>query len=130
MQVKINDDFYIETDERNYVLKQRVLRAARDGSGFNEYFSYFYYPNIEQLCDAVVRKAPTGMDLSNVAELKAFMLSLKSEIKTCIESRGLAMVHRYIEAKRANPDQEVSGANVPVRAKRGPKPGSKRKAKK
>lgn len=136
MEVKINDTYSIESDERNFVLKRRILREARDGqgstgTGFNEYFDYTYYWTLEQLTRAVMEKTAKNSAATEIQELNDVFESCMYEITECLKSEGMQALYKFTMATREGTDPTgILRTNVPVKAKRGRKPGSKNKVKK
>jgi hypothetical protein len=131
MEVRINQIYSIESDERNFVLKRRILREARDGvgatgDGFNEYFDYTYYWDIEHLFQSLLKKTTQNSGAKTVQELQALWQQTTKEISDCIQSEGLKKLHAFTLAQRAG--ETTDAEDIPVKAKRGRPKGSTNKA--
>lgn len=89
MNVKINDDYYIESDNRNFVLRSRILRKARNGDGENEYFEYFYFGRLEDLFNNLIQRVVRNSEITTLTEMKELIAKTRKEVEECVKSSDL-----------------------------------------
>lgn len=107
MNVKINDDYYIESDNRNFVLRSRILRKSRSGDGDNEYFEYFYFGRLEDLFNNLIQRVVRNSEITTLTEMKELVAKTRKEVEECVMSSDLKVFMQKREA-------ETQGSPTPV----------------
>lgn len=99
MQINLINGFYIETDNRNYTLKQKYIGKRKDGSKKESVKIISHCGSLEQALELFLRinqvpkEAKLSVDLMAYASLveqsnKEAVRALKREIEVCGEYAG------------------------------------------
>ena len=99
MQINLINGFYIETDKRNFTLKQKYIGTRKDGTKKDAVKIISHCGNLEQALDLFLRinqvpkEAKIAVDLMSYASLveqsnKEAVRALKREIEVCGEYAG------------------------------------------
>ena len=99
MQINLINGFYIETDNRNYTLKQKYIGTRKDGTKKESVKIISHCGSLEQALEAFLklyqidRGARFAVDLMSYASLveqsnKEAVRALKREIEVCGEYAG------------------------------------------
>ena len=99
MQINLINGFYIETDNRNFTLKQKYIGTRKDGTKKDSVKIISHCGSLEQALDLFLRinqvpkEAKIAVDLMSYASLveqsnKEAVQALKREIEVCGEYAG------------------------------------------
>ena len=99
MQINLINGFYIETDNRNFTLKQKYIGTRKDGTKKESVKIISHCGSLEQALDLFLRinqvpkEAKMAVDLMSYASLveqsnKEAVRALKREIEVCGEYAG------------------------------------------
>ena len=99
MQINLINGFYIETDNRNYTLKQKYIGTRKDGTKKESVKIISHCGSLEQALELFLRinqvpkEAKMAVDLMSYASLieqsnKEAVRALKREIEVCGEYAG------------------------------------------
>ena len=91
--IEINESWGVDTaGDKNVILMKKVEKRVRDkekktwvNTGEYDWSVYGYYPNLESLLKAVVRKEITGEGLKNIEGIQNKIEDLEKVIKTTIK---------------------------------------------
>ena len=91
--IEINDNWAVDTDgDKNVILMKKVEKRIRDkqkktwvNTGEYDWSVYGYYPNLESLLKAVVRKEITGEGLKDIKSIQEKIEELEKVIKKTIK---------------------------------------------
>ena len=99
MQINLINGFYIETDNRNFTMKQKYIGTRKDGTKKESVKIISHCGSLEQALDLFLRinqvpkEAKMAVDLMSYASLveqsnKEAVRALKREIEVCGEYAG------------------------------------------
>lgn len=99
MQINLINGFYIETDNRNYTLKQKYIGTRKDGTKKESVKIISHCGSLEQALELFLRinqvpkEAKIAVDLMSYADFieqsnKEAVRALKREIEVCGEYAG------------------------------------------
>ena len=91
--IEINNSWAVDTDnDKNVILMKKVEKRVRDkqkktwvNTGEYDWSVYGYYPNLESLLKAVVRKEITGEGLKDIEGIQEKIEELEKVIKKTIK---------------------------------------------
>ena len=91
--IEINELWAVDTDgDKNVILMKKVEKRVRDkqkktwvNTGEYDWSVYGYYPNLESLLKAVVRKEITGEGLKDIESIQKKIEELEKVIKKTIK---------------------------------------------
>ena len=91
--IKINENWSVDTDgDKNVILMKKVEKRVRnkekktwENTGEYDWNVYGYYPNLESLLKAVVRKEITGEGLKDIEGIQKKIEELEKVIKKTIK---------------------------------------------
>ena len=91
--IEINENWSVDTDgDKNVILMKKVEKRVRDkekktwvNTGEYDWSVYGYYPNLESLLKAVVRKEITGEGLKDIEGIQKKIEELEKVIKKTIK---------------------------------------------
>ena len=91
--IEINDNWAVDTDgDKNVILMKKVEKRIRDkqkktwvNTGEYDWSVYGYYPNLESLLKAVVRKEITGEGLKDIESIQEKIEDLEKVIKRTVK---------------------------------------------
>ena len=91
--IEINENWSVDTDgDKNVILMKKVEKRVRDkekktwvNTGEYDWSVYGYYPNLESLLKAVVRKEITGEGLKDIESIQKKIEELEKVIKKTIK---------------------------------------------
>ena len=91
--IEINDNWAVDTDgDKNVILMKKVEKRIRDkqkktwvNTGEYDWSVYGYYPNLESLLKAVVRKEITGEGLKDIEGIQEKIKELEKVIKKTVK---------------------------------------------
>ena len=91
--IEINDNWAVDTDgDKNVILMKKVEKRIRDkqkktwvNTGEYDWSVYGYYPNLESLLKAVVRKEITGEGLKDIEGIQEKIEELEKVIKKTVK---------------------------------------------
>ena len=91
--IEINENWSVDTDgDKNVILMKKVEKRIRDkqkktwvNTGEYDWSVYGYYPNLESLLKAVVRKEITGEGLKDIEGIQEKIEELEKVIKKTIK---------------------------------------------
>lgn len=130
LQLKINDDFVIESDGRNYILKYRFYRNSRTNPGEkNEYWGELYFGKIEHVFDELLDRTLKVQEIGELDEIRNLVLELRRDIIQTINSAGFSSYMRERDIQHPSRLEEpVESAKVVAGIKRRgvPKPRKKK----
>ena len=87
--IEINENWAVDTDgDKNVILMKKVEKRIRDkgkktwvNTGEYDWSVYGYYPNLESLLKAVVRKEITGEGLKDIEGIQEKIKELENMVK-------------------------------------------------
>lgn len=80
--IRINEEFSFSTDPHNWILHHAYMGVDRQKKP-KRHVRETYYPNLEQLCNAMLDKA--SMEAPSVEEMKEVMYKTKTDIKRMLK---------------------------------------------
>ena len=91
--IEINESWAVDTDgDKNVILMKKVEKRIRDkqkntwiNTGEYDWIVYGYYPNLESLLKAVVRKEITGEGLKDIEGIQEKIEELEKVIKKTVK---------------------------------------------
>ena len=91
--IEINNSWAVDTDnDKNVILMKKVEKRVRDkqkktwvNTGEYDWSVYGYYPNLESLLKAVVRKEITGEGLKDIEGIQEKIEELEKVIKKTVK---------------------------------------------
>ena len=91
--IEINDNWAVDTDgDKNVILMKKVEKRIRDkqkktwvNTGEYDWSVYGYYPNLESLLKAVVRKEITREGLKDIEGIQEKIEELEKVIKKTVK---------------------------------------------
>ena len=91
--IEINESWGVDTDgDKNVILMKKVEKRVRDkekktwvNTGEYDWSVYGYYPNLESLLKAVVRKEITGEGLKDIESIQEKIEELEKVIKKTVK---------------------------------------------
>ena len=91
--IEINENWSVDTDgDKNVILMKKVEKRVRDkekktwvNTGEYDWSVYGYYPNLESLLKAVVRKEITGEGLKDIESIQEKIEDLEKVIKKTVK---------------------------------------------
>ena len=91
--IEINESWGVDTDgDKNVILMKKVEKRVRDkqkktwvNTGEYDWSVYGYYPNLESLLKAVVRKEITGEGLKDIKSIQEKIEDLEKVIKRTVK---------------------------------------------
>ena len=91
--IEINENWSVDTDgDKNVILMKKVEKRVRDkqkktwvNTGEYDWSVYGYYPNLESLLKAVVRKEITGEGLKDIESIQEKIEDLEKVIKRTVK---------------------------------------------
>ena len=91
--IEINESWAVDTDgDKNVILMKKVEKRVRDkekktwvNTGEYNWSVYGYYPNLESLLKAVVRKEITGEGLKDIESIQEKIEDLEKVIKRTVK---------------------------------------------
>ena len=91
--IEINDNWAVDTDgDKNVILMKKVEKRIRDkqkktwvNTGEYDWNVYGYYPTLESLLKAVVRKEITGEGLKDIEGIQEKIEELEKVIKKTVK---------------------------------------------
>ena len=91
--IEINENWSVDTDgDKNVILMKKVEKRVRDkqkktwvNTGEYDWSVYGYYPTLESLLKAVVRKEITGEGLKDIESIQKKIEELEKEIKKTVK---------------------------------------------
>ena len=91
--IEINENWSVDTDgDKNVILMKKVEKRVRDkekktwvNTGEYDWSVYGYYPNLESLLKAVVRKEITGEGLKDIKSIQEKIEELEKVIKKTVK---------------------------------------------
>ena len=108
--IEINESWAVDTDgDKNVILMKKVEKRMRDkkkktwiNTGEYDWSIYGYYPNLESLLKAVVRKEITGEGLKDIEGIQEKIEELEKLIKKTVKKyyKEEQMVKKVIDRTR------------------------------
>lgn len=89
LQVKINDDFILETDARNFIVKYRFFSESRKNPGEKtENWGEMYFGHLIHAFESIPDKKLQLVEATTLDEIRNIVLELKRDIIQTLTSSG------------------------------------------
>ena len=126
MEIVVNDNFSIATDERNFILRQKITRTSRKGDEYSDW-KETYYPSPEMLFNFMIKKSIIASDSKSFKEMYNFLVELQSDIADVVQTEEYRNMLNYIASLRMDKKPETSIEDIAFKKKRGPAKGTGRR---
>ena len=80
--IQVNDEFSFSTDPHNWILHHTYMGVDKNKKPKRQ-TRETYYPNLEQLCNAMLDKA--SMEAPSIEGLKETMFKIRSDIRRMLK---------------------------------------------
>ncbi len=95
MKIIINENFEIECDGTEFVLKQKYIGKDKNGNEKEQFFDR-YYPSLESCCKMLIDRMIISKDNTiGVTEILNAIAKAQREIARAIEQAGLTIKEIY-----------------------------------